>query len=104
MVQEGPGVAIAMDIYEKIRYYQAHTDYSQRTVARMLGISRNTVKKYWNPSRAVKSCAARCLYWQYSRNSNAVGTPDVSIRFLILSVRLCPEFVRKISGIILFTV
>ena len=28
MVQEGTGVAIAMDIYEKIRYYQAHTDYS----------------------------------------------------------------------------
>lgn len=47
MVQEGTGVAIAMDIYEKIRYYQAHTDYSQRTVAKMLGISRNTVKKYW---------------------------------------------------------
>ncbi len=36
-----------MEIYEKIRYYQAHTDYSQRKVAELLGISRNTVKKYW---------------------------------------------------------
>lgn len=47
MVQEGTGVAIAMEIYEKIRYYQAHTEYSQRKVAELLGISRNTVKKYW---------------------------------------------------------
>lgn len=47
MVQEGTGVAIAMEIYEKIRYYQAHTDYSQWKVADLLGISRNTVKKYW---------------------------------------------------------
>ncbi|MDD5947590.1 MAG: hypothetical protein PUC41_07345 [Oscillospiraceae bacterium] len=36
-----------MEIYEKIRYYQAHTEYSQRKVAELLGISRNTVKKYW---------------------------------------------------------
>lgn len=47
MVQEETGVAIAMEIYEKIRYYQAHTEYSQRKVAELLGISRNTVKKYW---------------------------------------------------------
>ena len=36
-----------MEIYEKIRYYHEHTDYSQRKVAQMLGVSRNTVKKYW---------------------------------------------------------
>jgi len=40
-------VAIAMEIYEKIRYYREHTDYSQRNVAKILGVSRNTVKKYW---------------------------------------------------------
>jgi len=40
-------VAIAMEIYEKIRYYREHTDFSQRNVAKILGISRNTVKKYW---------------------------------------------------------
>ena len=40
-------MAIAMDIYEKIRYYREHTDFSQRNVAKILGISRNTVKKYW---------------------------------------------------------
>lgn len=37
-----------MEIYEKIRYYHEHTDLSQRKVAEVLGISRNTVKKYWN--------------------------------------------------------
>ena len=36
-----------MEIYEKIRYYREHTDYSQRNVAKILGVSRNTVKKYW---------------------------------------------------------
>lgn len=36
-----------MEIYEKIRYYHEHTDLSQRSVAKMLGVSRNTVKKYW---------------------------------------------------------
>ena len=40
-------MAIAMEIYEKIRYYREHTDFSQRNVAKILGISRNTVKKYW---------------------------------------------------------
>lgn len=36
-----------MEIYEKIRYYREHTDYSQRNVAKIVGVSRNTVKKYW---------------------------------------------------------
>ena len=36
-----------MEIYEKIRYYREHTDLSQRNVAKILGVSRNTVKKYW---------------------------------------------------------
>ena len=36
-----------MEIYEKIRYYREHTDFSQRSVAKILGVSRNTVKKYW---------------------------------------------------------
>ena len=36
-----------MEIYEKIRYYHEHTDYSQRKVAQILSVSRNTVKKYW---------------------------------------------------------
>lgn len=38
---------MAMEIYEKIRYYHEHTDYSQRKVAQILSVSRNTVKKYW---------------------------------------------------------
>jgi predicted transcriptional regulator len=28
-------------------YYREHTDYSKRNVAKILGVSRNTVKKYW---------------------------------------------------------
>ena len=32
-----------MEIYEKIRYYREHMDYSQRNVAKILGVSRNTV-------------------------------------------------------------
>ena len=30
---------IAMEIYEKIRYYREHTDFSQRNVAKILGFS-----------------------------------------------------------------
>ena len=36
-----------MEIYEKIRYFHEHTELSQRNVAKILGVSRNTVKKYW---------------------------------------------------------
>jgi len=39
-------VAIEVDIYEKIRYLYEHEGQSQRAIARMLGVSRNTVKKY----------------------------------------------------------
>ena len=41
-------MAIEMDVYEKIRYYHEHTEYSQRKVAELLKVSRNTVKKYWD--------------------------------------------------------
>ncbi|MFY9258011.1 MAG: IS21 family transposase [Dethiobacteria bacterium] len=39
-------MAIEVDIYEKIRYLYEHEGQSQRAIARMLGVSRNTVKKY----------------------------------------------------------
>jgi len=39
-------VAIEVDIYEQIRHLYEHGGYSQRAIARMLGVSRNTVKKY----------------------------------------------------------
>lgn len=41
-------MAIEVEIYEKIRYYHEHTDLSKRKVAEILGVSRNTVKKYWD--------------------------------------------------------
>lgn len=39
-----------MDIYEKIRYYHEQEGKSQRAIAKILGISRNTVKKYYDGS------------------------------------------------------
>jgi transposase len=37
---------IEVEIYEKIRYYHVHEELSQRAIAKRLGISRTTVKKY----------------------------------------------------------
>ncbi|MDD3346924.1 helix-turn-helix domain-containing protein, partial [Oscillibacter sp.] len=37
-----------MDVYKEIRRLQLEGVTSQRQVAKTLGISRNTVKKYWN--------------------------------------------------------
>lgn len=45
--QEKRGVAIAVEIYEEIRQCREIYGYGQRQTARLLKISRNTVKKYW---------------------------------------------------------
>ncbi len=42
---------IEVDVYEKIRYHTVHEGKSQREIARMLGISRTTVKKYMDGSQ-----------------------------------------------------
>jgi len=44
-------VAIEVDIYEKIRHLYEHEGLSQRTIARTLGVSRNTVKRYFDGSK-----------------------------------------------------
>jgi len=44
-------VAIEVDIYEQIRHLHEHEGHSQRAIARMLGVSRNTVKKYCEGAR-----------------------------------------------------
>ena len=36
-----------MDIYDRIRELNVVEGLSQREVAKLLGISRNTVRKYW---------------------------------------------------------
>ena len=46
-------MAIEVDIYEKIRYLYEHEKQSQRAIAKILGVSRNTVKKYCKGSQAV---------------------------------------------------
>ena len=40
-------MAIAVEIYEEIRRCREIYGYGQRQTARLLKISRNTVKKYW---------------------------------------------------------
>ena len=50
MIQEVKGVAIEVEIYEKIRYLHEHEGLSQRRIAEILGISRNTVKRYCDGS------------------------------------------------------
>ncbi len=37
-----------MEVYKEIRRLRLEGETSQRTVAKRLGISRNTVKKYWD--------------------------------------------------------
>ena len=44
------GVAIAVEIYEEIRQCREKYGYGQRQTARLLKVSRNTVKKYWDGS------------------------------------------------------
>ena len=44
-------MAIEVEIYEKIRYLYEHEKQSQRAIARILGVSRNTVKKYCKGSQ-----------------------------------------------------
>ena len=43
-------MAIELEIYEKIRHLHEHEEMSQRAIAKFLGISRNTVKRYFNGS------------------------------------------------------
>ncbi|MDO0826083.1 IS21 family transposase [Desulfosporosinus nitroreducens] len=44
-------MSIEVDIYEKIRYLHEHEGKSQRVISKLLGISRNTVKKYCEGSQ-----------------------------------------------------
>jgi predicted transcriptional regulator len=41
-------VSIKLNIYEEIRYYSSQGEYGKKEVARMLNISINTVRKYWD--------------------------------------------------------
>lgn len=43
-------MAITVEIYEEIRQSRDKYGYGQRQTARLLKVSRNTVKKYWNGS------------------------------------------------------
>jgi transposase len=44
-------VSIEVEIYERIRYLHEHEGMGQRAIAKALGISRNTVKKYYDGSQ-----------------------------------------------------
>lgn len=43
-------MAIEVDIYERIRHLHERENMSQRSIAKLLGISRNTVKRYFDGS------------------------------------------------------
>ena len=43
-------MAITVEIYEEIRQCREKYGYGQRKTARLLKVSRNTVKKYWDGS------------------------------------------------------
>lgn len=63
-------VGTSVDVYKEIRRLQLEGITSQRAAAKRLGISRNTVKKYWE---------GNSVPWdrkEYSRDP-AVMTPDV---------------------------
>ncbi|MBZ4666187.1 hypothetical protein [Mahella sp.] len=73
-------MTIEVDLYEKIRQLYAVEHCSQRNIARQLGISHNTVKKY---------CQGACLPGQrkpYQERVAPVVTPKV-IEF----IRSCLE-------------
>ena len=40
-------MTIEVDLYQKIRHLHEHENMSQRAIAKLLGVSRNTVKKYY---------------------------------------------------------
>ena len=48
MVRRRNKVVTTLDVYKEIRRLQLEGATSQRWVAKALGISRNTVKKYWD--------------------------------------------------------
>ena len=45
-------VVTSVDVYKSIRALQLEGVTSQRATAKILGISRNTVKKYWSGRRS----------------------------------------------------
>ena len=64
------GVIIGVDIYQKIRYMYQVQKKGKKTIARELGISRNTVKKY---------CEGSHVPWirkEYNRDASVI-TDDV---------------------------
>lgn len=64
-------MSIEVDIYERIRYLHEHESKSQREIAKILGVSRNTVKKY---------CAGSHVPWErqgISGRQRYVITDDV---------------------------
>ena len=63
-------VVTSVDVYKEIRRLQLEGVTSQRAAAKQLGISRNTVKKYWEGNAVPWDRKA------YSREA-AVMTPDV---------------------------
>lgn len=71
---------IEVDLYEKIRHLHVHDKKSQREIAKLLGISRTTVKKYCDGSR---------VPWE--RKGTSGRTPYVVTDDVIAFIQSCLE-------------
>ena len=77
-------MAIEVDVYEKIRYFHGQEGLSQRGIAKQLGISRNTVKKYFDGSH---------VPWE--RQGISGRYPTVSTKDVIEFITSCFEADNK---------
>ena len=77
-------MAIEVDVYEKIRYFHEQEGLSQRGIAKQLGISRNTVKKYFDGSH---------VPWE--RQGISGRYPTVSTKDVIEFITSCFEADNK---------
>ena len=73
---EARKVVTTVDVYKEIRRLQLDGVTSQRQAAKLLGISRNTVKKYWDGS---------AVPWEHKEYTRAspILTPDV-VQFIAM--------------------
>lgn len=64
-------MSIELEVYEQIRRYKEE-GLGKKTVAKLLGVSRNTVKKYWDGS------TVPWVYLYYKQNEKAPHAADAT--------------------------
>jgi len=61
---------IVVDLYNRIREMNVVEGFSQREVAKLLGVSRNIVRKYWNGEVVPGNCAPATVRRTLSKNGH----------------------------------